>query len=153
VPVPVPTIPTAEVTKVERTPVGVSGKGKDVATGVVASLLLVVEFTAMLADATVYTVDGGADEDASTTAEDETSTPVNGRMELEGNDQTLDGEEGTDSEMASSELAGEEDCAGGAAGLAVAEADKLSRLKPGAVGLALSDEEEGEDQVAGMGVP
>lgn len=50
VPVPVPTTLTVDVAKVEGTPVGVSGSGRDVATGVVASVSLDVELGARLDD-------------------------------------------------------------------------------------------------------
>jgi hypothetical protein len=48
--VPVPTTLTVDVAKVEGTPVGVSGSGRDVATGVVASVSLDVELGARLDD-------------------------------------------------------------------------------------------------------
>lgn len=133
-----------DVAKVERTPVGVSGKGTDVATGVVASVLLDVEFTATLK----------ADGDARTIAEDEARAPVNDGRELGGDDPTLDGEEGAaDSERVTPKFAGEEYCAGVAAGLVGTEADGLSRIKLAAAGLGTSDEDDSEVQVTGTGAP
>jgi hypothetical protein len=133
----------------------VSGIGKLVATGVVASVSLdTVEFGATLVDdVIVYTGDEVAVGDARITSEDdETKTSVNDGKELGDEDSELEGEEGReDSDEVSSELAGDEDCSDGDTGLVGREVDELSTLKPVSVALEVSDEEEGAVQVTAVG--
>jgi hypothetical protein len=150
VPVPVPATLTVDVTKVERTPVGVSGMGRDVATGVVVAVSLDVEFGARLDDVIVYTVDEGAFGDAMGTSEGVSGTTVNVGGEPGDDDSVLLAEGSTeDPEIVSSELAGDVDNAEG--GLVGTETVEFPRLKLVAVGPETSDEEDGEVQVTGMG--
>jgi len=149
-PVPVPATPTVDVTKVERMPVGVSGMGRDVATGVVVPVSLDVEFGARLDDVIVYTVDEGGVGDAMGTSEGDRGTAVNVGGELGDDDSVLLAEEGTEGpEIVSSEITGDEDNAEG--GLVGTETVKFPKLKLVAVGPEISDEEGWEVQVTDMG--
>ena len=131
-------------------PVGVSGVGTDVATGVVVSVSLDVEFGARLDDVTVYTVDEGGVGDAMGTSEGDSGTTVNVGGELGDDDSVLLAEEGTeDPEIVSSEITGDEDNAEG--GLVGTETVEFPRLRLVAVGPETSDEEDGEVQVTEMG--
>jgi hypothetical protein len=150
VPVPVPATLTVDVTKVERSPVGVSGMGRDVATGVVASVSLDVEFGARLDDVIVYTLDEGDDWDARGTSEDDRGTIVSpGGEPGDDNSVLLALVDTEDPEGVSSEAARDEESAAG--GLAGAEIVEFPRVKLVAVGPEVSDEEDGEVSVMKRG--